>query len=47
MAKFFVVVEGFFGVVLGSSRIRNFFFGELDLIFFLVIFLFVLILDVQ
>ena len=34
VAKFFVVVEGFFGVVLGSSRIRNFFFGELDLIFF-------------
>merc|ERR1719189_2990912 len=34
VAKFFVVVEGFLGVVLGSSRIRNFFFGELDLIFF-------------
>merc|ERR1719278_506448 len=34
VAKFFVVVEGFFGVVLGSNRIRNFFFGELDLIFF-------------
>ena len=32
---FFVVVEGFFGVVLGSSsRIRNFSFGEFDSIFF-------------